>query len=325
MRANGSATTAPGAAEGVWGRAKLRAILAAGIAGAVALVTSLGLAVFYGLRTDGSSSSSVHDVSSSASVAASSPVTGAAIAGSGRSMRDVVAARPMMSVTAQDARRGIPAAVAGPVIDVPAATGPGVAGVPTGFPHTPQGAVGQLAAIETTLLQGMSIRQTATAYESWALPGGVGVAGWAMTQNVQSFLASAGQGQTKDMTVVVTATPVAGQVKGTDGPDWVLACVLLDIRATVTTEARMGYGYCERMQWTPTTSITGGPAGPGAQAGAGTHWRWMIAPGAPAAPAPSTWPGTELSFAAGWRTWVTAPPSPPPPTEAPASNLTQAG
>ncbi len=108
MRANGSATTAPGAAEGVWGRAKLRAILAAGIAGAVALVTSLGLAVFYGLRTDGSSSSSVHDVSSSASVAASSPVTGAAIAGSGRSMRDVVAARPMMSVTAQDARRGIP-------------------------------------------------------------------------------------------------------------------------------------------------------------------------------------------------------------------------
>ncbi|MEO3939297.1 hypothetical protein V3N99_21500 [Dermatophilaceae bacterium Soc4.6] len=314
MRATRLTSTAPGAAGGVWGRAKLRAILAAGIAGAVALVTGLGLAVFYGLRTDGGSSSSVHDVASSASPAASSPVTGAAVAGSGRSMRDVVAARPMMSVTAQDARRGVPAAVAGPVIHVPAATVPGAAGVPTGFPHTPQGAVGQLAAIETTVLRGMSIGQTTTVYQRWALPGGVGAAKWAMTSNVQSFLGSAGQGQTKDLAVVVTTVPVAAQVKGSDGPDWVLACVLLDIRATVTTEARMAFGYCERMQWTPDT---GGPADPGAQAGTSTHGRWMIAPGTPAAPAPSTWPGTELSFAAGWRTWVTEAPSPTPPTSAP--------
>ncbi len=321
MRATRSATTALEGSDRVWGRAKLRAILAAGITGALALVTGLGLAVFYGLRTDGSSGSSVHDVSSYASAAASSPVTVAAVAGSGRSMRDLVAARPMMSVTPQDARRGVPAAVAGPVIDVPAATGPGVEGVPTGFPHTPQGAVGQLAAIETTVLQGMSIGQTTTVYQQWALPGGVGATRWAMTQNVQSFLGSAGQGQTKDLAVVVTATPVAGQVKGTDGPDWVLACVLLDVRATVTTEARMGYGYCERMQW---TLHTGDPAGMGAQVGTRTRGGWMIAPGAPAAPAPSTWPGTELSFAAGWHTWVTAAPSPTPPSSALSSDLVRA-
>lgn len=324
MRTTRSTTTAPGATDGVWGRAKLRAILAAGIAGAVALVTGLGLAVFYGLRTDGSSGSSVHDVSSYASAAASSPVASAAVAGSGRSVRDEVAARPMMSVTAQDARRGVPAAVAGPVIDVPAATGPGVAGVPTGFPHTPQGAVGQLAAIETTVLQGMSIGQTTTIYQQWALPGGVGAAGWAMTSNVQSFLGSAGQGQTKDVAVVVTAIPVAAQVKGSDGPDWVLACVLLDIRATVTTEARMAYGYCERMQWTPTTPDTGGPASPGARVEADTPGRWIIAPGTSAAPAPSTWPGTELSFAAGWRTWVNAASSLTGPTSAPAGDSLRA-
>lgn len=316
MRATGSSATAPGTADGVWGRAKLTAILAAGIAGGLALVAGMGLAMFYGLRTDGSSSGSRHDVASYASAAASSPFASGAGAGSGRSQRDVVAARPMMSVTPQDARRGIPAAVAGPVIDVPVATGPGAAGVPTGFPHTPQGAVGQLAAIETVVLQGMSIGQTTTIYQQWALPGGVGVAGWAMTSNVQSFLGSAGQGQTKDMAVVVTATPVAGQVKGTDGPDWVLACVLLDVRATVTTEARMAYGYCERMQWTLNSA---GPTGPGPRVATGTSGRWMIAAGTAAAPAPSTWPGTDLSFAAGWRTWVTAAPSPPP--GAPASDV----
>ena len=37
----------------------------------------------------------------------------------------------------------------------------------------------------------------------------------------------------------------------------------------------MGYGYCERMQWSPAE-------------------RWMIAPGTPPAVAPSTWPGSEL-------------------------------
>jgi len=84
----------------------------------------------------------------------------------------------------------------------------------------------------------------------------------------------------------VVATPAGAQVKGTDGPGWVLACVLLDMRATITADARMGYGYCERMQW--------------------RSGRWMIAPGTPPARAPSTWPGSDLSIKAGWRTWATS-------------------
>ena len=84
----------------------------------------------------------------------------------------------------------------------------------------------------------------------------------------------------------MTATPVAGQVKGTDGPDWVLACVLLDVRVVITAQARAAYGHCEAMTW---------------EAG-----RWVIAPGQAPAPAPSTWPGTDLANEAGWRTWAPA-------------------
>ena len=72
-------------------------------------------------------------------------------------------------------------------------------------------------------------------------------------------------------------------MKATDGPDWTIACVLVDVRAVIAQEARMAYGYCERMQW------------------AGN--RWLIAPGTPPADAPSTWPGTDLAFQAGWQTW----------------------
>ena len=147
-------------------------------------------------------------------------------------------------------------------------------------------AVAQLAAIETTVLQGMSIAAANQVYEQWALPGGVGVPGWEITQDVQVFLATAQMGPEKGMTSSVVATPAAAQVKGTDGADWVLACVLLDMRATITADAAMGYGYCERMQWS---------AG-----------RWMIAPGTPPARAPSTWPGSDLSIKAGWRTWATS-------------------
>ena len=144
--------------------------------------------------------------------------------------------------------------------------------------------MGQLAAIEVAVLQAMSIRYTHTVYDAWAMPGGAGAAGWAMTANVQAFLAAARMTDELDVTATVVVTPAAGQVKGVDGPDWVVACVLVEVRATITVEARMGYGHCERMQW--------------------HQGRWMIAPGTPPARAPSTWPGSERSVQAGWRSWA---------------------
>ncbi len=99
------------------------------------------------------------------------------------------------------------------------------------------------------------------------------------------FLTALGdQSSRRRRPVLVAATPAAGLVKGTDGPDWVLACVLLDVRADAVTHAEIGYGHCERMAW--------------------HDGRWMIAPGTPPATAPSVWPGSDLALKAGWRTWT---------------------
>ena len=64
-----------------------------------------------------------------------------------------------------------------------------------------------------------------------------------------------------------------------------LACVLLDVKAQISTQARIAYGHCERMQW---TDQDGG--------------RWVIGDGPAPARAPSTWPGTDLAAQAGWKT-----------------------
>ena len=135
------------------------------------------------------------------------------------------------------------------------------------------------------------------------MPGGVGLARWQVTGSVQAFLGATGMGTARDLTAVVRAIPAAAIVKGVDGPDWVLACVLFDVHATVVTSARVGYGDCQRMQWQPdpdTGTTTGARSGVGG--------RWMIGPGAAAVRAPSVWPGSDLAARAGWRRWVSAAP-----------------
>ena len=225
----------------------------------------------------------------SAAATDTTPAPGPVHAGGGTTeqRRDAIASAPMPTVAASAATSGTPAPVIGPTITVPAATTVGPAQVPTGFPRTAAGALGQLAAIDTTVLSGMSIAHAGTVHESWALPGAPPAARWVMTGNVQAFLAASGA-PALDTVTVVTATPVAGQVKGTDGDHWALACVLLDVHATITESARIGYGHCERMQWH----------------GSDQDGRWMIAPGAQPARAPSTWPGSQAAIDAGWATWV---------------------
>jgi hypothetical protein len=126
----------------------------------------------------------------------------------------------------------------------------------------------------------MSVEHATTIYQAWSLPGAPPASQWVMTTNVRAFLTAAAPAADP----VVTATPVAAQVKGSDGPDWVLACVLLRLDAVAASSASVAYGHCEPMQW--------------------HHDRWQVASGARPAPAPSTWPGTDLARRAGWRTWV---------------------
>ncbi|MCA0253370.1 MAG: hypothetical protein LCH76_14005 [Actinobacteria bacterium] len=201
--------------------------------------------------------------------------------------RDQIAAQPMLTVGRDASYTPDPALIPAGVIHIPLPVdGRGPAGVATGLPHTPEGAVAQLAAIEQQVLEAMSLPVARQVWQAWTLPGAPAFEQWELTHSVQSFLASARQaGDTKDTTTVVTATPAAALIKGVDGPDWVLACVLLDVRAVVVIEARMGYGHCARMEW--------------------AEGRWQIASGEAPAVAPSTWPGSKLAVEAGWLTWTT--------------------
>jgi hypothetical protein len=259
-----------------WTRARLLLLLGVGIAAILLVVSGLGLAVIQiisGTPADHGSA----PTSAASEVPVPDPVA----------LRDRIAAEPMLSVDADAAYTPDPALTSAGVIEVPMPIdGRGPAGVATQLPKTPEGAVAQLAAIEQQVLESMSLPVTREVWQAWTLPGAPEFEQWELTRNVQAFLTSARQGgDAKDDTTVVIATPVAGLVKGTDGPDWVVACVLLDVRAVVTVEARMGYGYCSRMQW--------------------AQGRWQIASGEPPAQAPSTWPGSQLAVEAGWLTWTT--------------------
>ena len=206
---------------------------------------------------------------------------------SGQARRDAIAAAPMLAVPPHASRSGEPAATPGPAIALPPAGKVGLEDVPTGFPKTPEGAIAQLAAIEATVLQGMSIDRAHAIHAAWSVPGAGPAHSWALVGSIQAFLGSDAGQYAKKPTTTVMATPTAAQIKGVDGADWVLACVLLDVQARVVTQARIAYGHCERMQW----STDGGG-------------RWLIAAGPPPAPAPSTWPETDLARQAGWLTWV---------------------
>lgn len=268
-----------GVTEPEWGRRRLLVILVAAIAVAALLVSGLIRATY--LAIGGFDGNETTDVP--VGIQVGDPEDKQAARGSGH--RDEIAEAPMLAVgqaamfpaeSARDTMTGI---------EIPAGRAPGPAQIQTGFPRTPEGAVGQLAHIDVAVLQAMSLPTAREAYRTWALPGGIGAEGWWIAQSVAAFLSSTSMGEVLDPGSWVEVEPAAALIKGTDGPDWVTVCVLLKVTATYRQEAQVAFGHCERMQW------AGG--------------RWMIAPGLPPAPAPSTWPGTEAANRAGWRPWIT--------------------
>lgn len=291
-----------------WGRARLWAVL--GAATGVVAVAGSGLVVlaasFLAAVTDHPTTPTTRSPAEAISTTQTTTqaTTQAGPPGSEIERRDGIAAAPMLAVTAADALGGPPATEAAPMLTVPAARGLGPAGVASGFDHTPAGAVGQLAAIVTAGLGPISPARAVEVYQGWAMPGGTGPQAWAITGHVQAFRAHAGAAAVPGADLSIDVVPVAGQVKGVDGPDWVLGCVLVQATAVITTTARIAYGHCERLQWQSDGTIPG-------QAG-----RWVIAPGAAPAAAPSTWPGTQTALEAGWQTWMTTAPAGGPATRA---------
>lgn len=258
-----------------WSRGRLVGILAA--AGLVAAV--LVCALVYGVYLAFSGVDSAAETQPAGVDESSLPE-------SGPQRRDAIAAAPMLKVPPEAARPTEETNSDGPTINVPAGTAvQGPALVMTGYPRTPEGAIGQLAQVDTAVLQSMSLTTAREVHAGWALPGGVDADSWWITASVRAFLEGAGMGQVKDPAAWVRVEPAAALVKGVDGQDWTTVCVLMKVTATFESEAQTALGHCERMQW------VGG--------------RWMLAPGAPPAPAPSAWPGTALATKAGWATWVT--------------------
>lgn len=252
-----------------WSRERLQLALAG--AAVVLVVLAAGLAVIVHQMADGGSRTPTVSV-------------GIGEAAQASETRDQIAASPMPTLDPAAATRPDPATDVSPAIRIPGpVVGRGPAGVPV-FGHTPEGAVAQLAAIDASVLEEMSVPQAREVHSAWVQPGGPSFEEWDLTQNVTAFLRGARQAASKDVTTMVEVAPAGGLVKGVDGPDWMLACVLLDIEATIQTSYRMGWANCHRMAW--------------------IGERWLIAAGSQPAKAPSAWPGSKAALAVGWLTWT---------------------
>jgi len=167
------------------------------------------------------------------------------------------------------------------LILLPRATIVGPAGVPAGFAHTSAGALAQLAGIDTTALDSASLGVARAVIDHWAAVGGPSGTTWTGVRALADFLSAAGLSSGKASGLALSATPLMGLVKASDGADWVVVCVDFEVDATLARTARVAVADCARMAW--------------------ARDRWVIGPGAEPAPAPSIWPGTQAAIDAGYK------------------------
>lgn len=157
-----------------------------------------------------------------------------------------------------------------------------VAGVASGFPKTPQGAVAQLAAMDVAAYTNFSTDAGRSVYTQFAMPGAVDIDQWNPTKVVLKYYSD--NPNTNPGTMQASYTPVQGVIKGTVGDGFAVVCV----------NGRVAYSYngqsanaaawdCARMQWSS------------------DQQQWMLAAGGSPAQAPLTWPRDDLSYQAGFR------------------------
>lgn len=263
-----------------WSRMRLQILL--GVTGLVVLALVLGGAwsVINMLTGHGSSGASAAGTSAS---------------GSGRSAQDALASKPLPTAPVEAAQPGgdLSTGKTG-TLEVPPPMAVGDVGVASGFPHTPQGALGQLAAIDSTAMSSASVQVAQDVISKWAAPGGPTPESWSGVQGVAALLGSAGLSSDAQNGITINVDPKMGFIKGTVGADFVVPCVDFIITATLPggTSQQVAAADCQRMTW---------------EQGAGAG-RWVIGPGKEPAPAPSLWPGTQASFVAGYE-WLEVPQS----------------
>lgn len=254
------------------------ALLALAALTVAVLVTGLVLAAVQALSPTrpGTVSGAAADATSSVSTDASTGPASTADA------RDLLAAEPMPTVPESASRPGpVSTTDPGPPILLPPATEVGPAGVPTGFPHTPEGAMAQLAAIDQTALQSGSMSGVRDVIAAWAMPGGPTTTNWSGVRAMSTLLDAAGLSGGGSSQLVAVLTPAMGMIKGSVGPDFAVPCVDFVLDVTLEQTVRGAVADCQRMEW--------------------HSGRWMIGPGEEPATPPSVWPGTDLAISVGYR------------------------
>jgi hypothetical protein len=217
-------------------------------------------------------------------------------AGPGWSAEDKLATRPLPTAPLEAAQPGSNSLSSGQTgtLQIPPPMEVGPAGVATGFPHTPEGALAQLAAIDSAALTSASVRVAQEVIAQWAAPGGPTTENWSGVKAVAALLGSAGMSSDGSGSITIGVEPKMGFIKGTVGDDFVIPCIDFIVTASTTTgqPQQVATADCQRMVWQE--DAAGG--------------RWVIGPGEEPAAAPSLWPGTQQSFDAGYQ-WLEVPQS----------------
>jgi hypothetical protein len=210
-----------------------------------------------------------------------SATTGASRHNVTKAAQDELAARPMASVPASAASpQPIAAAPTAAPLEIPMPTDR-TAELPTGFPRTSEGAVAQLAAINTAAFRDLNPATAAEVHRRATLPGAVPLEQWTPNVGITAIMRAIGAPHgSPDVTATWTLTHA--HIKGVlNEGDFVLACVLGELDASYRATGRAGVGDCQRMVW--------------------RSGRWYIGPGTQPAFAPSTWPGSHDCVRAGWQ------------------------
>jgi len=197
---------------------------------------------------------------------------------------DTVASTPMVTFSVEAAQpHTLSPRTAGPAIDLPPAT-VRTGAVPQGFPHTPEGALVQLEALDETGMQGLDPAAFELAWQELASPGAPASAAVGLVRAARAARSTGGLDATGPVDGLTSTYQVdAGLIKGTaDDGNFVVPCVLGELSVITTNSARrVGLGDCQAMRW------VGG--------------RWRISPTALPSAASCAWPGTEEAVTAGYR------------------------
>lgn len=196
-----------------------------------------------------------------------------------------LAQRPMTALPVQAAQpQPLTTDSAGPPIPVPTPDVTRGQWITSGFPGTPEGALGQLTALQQGGLLGGDPAVYAQAYRTMAAPGAPPPEQTGSVRLLRAFRTHAGLPPTgADAGLTVTFQPTHGQIKGTtDGGRFVVACVLgqlsVDYQGNTVTA---GFGDCQGVRY--------------------VQGKWRIAPIPLPATAPSAWPGSAAAVQAGYR------------------------